>query len=171
MKIMIEASVMVFFPMLMAFAACSDLFTMTISNRVSIALVLGFPPLAFALGMPVESVLSHLSCGAGILAVTFSFFCFGWVGGGDAKLAAATAVWLGWGNMAEYGVAAGVFGGILTLGLIAARRWPLPAVLMRRVWIARLHDEKSGIPYGIALAAAGLVMYPQTQVWLSAAAA
>ena len=36
------------FPALMAFAAASDLFTMTISNRVSLALVAGFFALAIA---------------------------------------------------------------------------------------------------------------------------
>ena len=168
---MIDAAVMAFFPVLMAFAACSDLFTMTISNRASIALVAGFPPLALALGMPVEAIFWHLSCGVCILCLTFSFFCFGWVGGGDAKLAAATGVWLGWGNILEYGMVAAIFGGALTLALLVARRWPLPGILIRMPWIARLHDEKSGIPYGIALAAAGLVLYPHTQVWMRAAGA
>ena len=168
---MIEVAVMVFFPVLMAFSACSDLFTMTISNRVSIALVVGFFPLAFILGVPSMTVLSHLSCGAAVLVLTFCFFSFGWVGGGDAKLAAATAIWLGWENLMEYGLVAAIFGGVLTLALIAVRRWPLPGALMRRAWIARLHDEKSGIPYGIALAAAGLVLYPHTQVWMRAIAA
>ncbi len=168
---MIEAAVMIFFPALMAFSACSDIFTMTISNRVSIALALGFLPLAWFLGMPAMTVLSHLSCGAVILAITFSFFCFGWVGGGDAKLAATTAIWLGWENILEYGVVAAVYGGVLTLAIVGFRRWPLPSTLMQRPWIARLHDEKSGIPYGVALAAAGLFLYPQTQVWIRAAVA
>lgn len=168
---MIEIAVMAFFPIIMAFAACSDLFTMTISNRASIALVAGFPPLALALGVPLETIGWHLSCGMGILVLTFAMFCMNWVGGGDAKLAAATAVWLGWQNVFEYGLIAAVFGGGLTLGLLAVRRWPLPGLFMRTHWIARLHDEKSGIPYGIALAAAGLVLYPHTLVWLRAAGA
>jgi prepilin peptidase CpaA len=165
---MTEAAVVIFFPMLMAFAACSDLFTMKISNRVSIALLAGFLPLALMLNMPFMLILSHLSCGAAILVMTFTFFSFGWVGGGDAKLAAATATWLGWDTIMDYGVVAAVFGGALTLGLLAVRKWPLPSALMQRVWIARLHDEKSGIPYGIALAAAGLMVYPHTQVWVRA---
>jgi Flp pilus assembly protein protease CpaA len=28
-----------------------------------------------------------------------------------------------------------------------------------------LHNPTSGVPYGIALAAAGIMIYPQTQVW------
>jgi prepilin peptidase CpaA len=29
-------------------------------------------------------------------------------------------------------------------------------------WLVRLHNPKEGVPYGIALAAAGLLVYPQT---------
>ena len=48
-------------------------------------------------------------------------FNFGWIGGGDAKLAAATAAWLGWTAILDYGLAAALFGGILTLILLGAR--------------------------------------------------
>src|SRR4051794_3822702 len=128
---MIEAAVLVFFPVLMAFAALSDLLTMTISNRVSIALVLGFLPLAFLCGVPVQDILSHIACGAAVLAITFSMFCAGWIGGGDAKLAAATAVWLGWDHLLDYGVMAAILGGLLTIALLGVRRLPLPGFLMR----------------------------------------
>ncbi len=93
---------------------------------------------------------------------------FGWVGGGDAKLAAATALWLGWDHVLDYGLAASVIGGLLTLALLQARRWPLPQWAFRQEWIARLHDQATGIPYGIALAIAGLLVYPDTAVWLHA---
>ena len=39
---------------------------------------------------------------------------------------------------------------------------------MRHPWIERLHDARTGIPYGIALACAGLVIYPHTQIWRAA---
>jgi prepilin peptidase CpaA len=51
---------------------------------------------------------------------------------------------------------------VLTLVILQARRWPLPAVLARQPWIARLHAIETGIPYGIALAVAGLIVYPET---------
>jgi prepilin peptidase CpaA len=165
---MVEAWVMIFFPLLMAFAACSDLLTMTISNRISVGLVLGFIPLALLLGMPLADVGLHLSCGAAVLALTFALFCTGQIGGGDAKLAAATAIWIGWDHLLEFALVASILGGLLTLGIIAARRWPLPPMFMRWAWIARLHDQKSGVPYGIALALAGLILYPETQVWIRA---
>lgn len=164
---MITLAAMVVFPVLMAMAAFSDLLTMTISNRISIALLVGFLAMAVAIGMPLGVLGSHLSCGAAILALTFGLFCLGWIGGGDAKLSAATAVWIGWAHMLDYGLAASIGGGVLTLLLLQARQLPLPAWAADSVWIARLHDKAGGIPYGIALAAAGLFVYPDTHVWLS----
>ncbi len=168
---MVEAAVLLFFPILMVFAAFSDLLTMTISNRISIVLVAGFIPLAYLTGSSGSLILMHLGCGAAVLALTFAMFCFGWIGGGDAKLAAATAVWVGWEHLLDYSIFAAMLGGVLTLALLGARSLPLPQVLLRHAWIARLHDEKTGVPYGIALATAGLLLYPETAVWLRAAAA
>ena len=70
-------------------------------------------------------------------------FNLGWLGGGDAKLAAATAAWLGWSSILDYGLAAAIFGGVLTLIILGARMAPLPAGLGRVPWVARLHDCKS----------------------------
>lgn len=164
---MTTLAAMIIFPALMALAAFSDLLTMTISNRISVALLVGFLAMAIAVGMPLGVLASQLSCGAAILTLTFCLFSFGWIGGGDAKLAAATAVWIGWAHMLDYGLAASLGGGVLTLLILQARRLPLPAWATGSVWIARLHDKTGGIPYGIALAAAGLFIYPETRVWLS----
>src|ERR1700689_5211864 len=90
------------FPALMAFAAASDLFTMTISNRVSLALAAGFLALALMSGMELHDILLHLAAGASVLAVAFVCFALGWVGGGDAKVAAGAALWFGFGNLMNY---------------------------------------------------------------------
>jgi prepilin peptidase CpaA len=168
---MIQTAALLLFPALMAFAGASDFFTMTISNRVSVALVLGFLAMALAIGLPVAMIAWHLSCGALVLAVTFSLFACGWIGGGDAKLSAATAIWLGWENVVDYVGMAAVIGGLLTLLIIQVRRWPMPDAMLARDWFARLYDPESGVPYGIALAAAGLIVYPETLVWHVATAA
>jgi prepilin peptidase CpaA len=157
------------FPALMAFSASSDLITMKIPNRVCAALVLGYLALAVAVGLPLATVAFDLSCGLTVLALTFALFSLGWIGGGDAKLAAATALWLGWTLMLDYGLLASLLGGVLTIALIVSRRTPLPGWAKRLDWVARLHHPKTGVPYGIALAAAGLALYPQTQIWRAAA--
>ena len=155
------------FPALMAFAAVSDLFTMTISNRVSLALAAGFLVLAPLTGMGLYDVLSHLGAGAAVLAVAFTCFAMGWVGGGDAKVAAAAALWFGFGHLLDYLVYASLFGGALTLLLLQLRQWPLPYPLASQPWALKLHDKQTGIPYGIALAIGALMIYPETE-WIKA---
>jgi prepilin peptidase CpaA len=155
------------FPTLMAFAAASDLLTMTISNRVSIILVAGFFALALTSGMSTAEVLSHAGAAALVLVVSFGFFARGWIGGGDAKLAAATAMWFGFGYLMNYLVYASLLGGALTLLLIEFRLVPLPGVLAGQFWAQRLHRQDGDIPYGIALAGAALLVYPETP-WMKA---
>jgi prepilin peptidase CpaA len=150
------------FPALMAFAASSDLLTMTISNRLSLALAGGFFLLAIIAGMSLTAIGMHLAAAALVLTISFSFFTMGWIGGGDAKLAAATALWFGFDFLLGYLVYASLFGGVLTVLLIQFRRLPLPAPLARQTWILRLHETGGGVPYGIALAAAALAVYPKT---------
>jgi prepilin peptidase CpaA len=150
------------FPALMAFAASSDLLTMTISNRVSIVLVAGFFALAVMSGMAMTEVLSHVGAGAVVLVVSFGFFARGWIGGGDAKLAAATAIWLGFGYLMNYLVYASLLGGALTFLLMEFRLVPLPGLLAGQFWAQRLHRQGGDIPYGIALAGAALLVYPDT---------
>jgi len=155
------------FPALMAFAAASDLFTMTISNRVTLALVAGFLALALLGGMGLYDILAHAAAGATVLAVAFGCFAMGWVGGGDAKVAAAAALWFGFGHLMNYLLYASLFGGALTLLLLQFRQWPLPYSLAGQTWLIRLHAKESGIPYGIALAIGALMIYPETE-WIKA---
>src|SRR5262249_6072907 len=100
--LLLDIARLLVFPAVMAFAASSDLFTMTISNRISLILIAGFVALAVGTGMPVGEMLNHAGAAGLVLAVTFAFFLCGWVGGGDAKLAAATALWLGWAHLLDY---------------------------------------------------------------------
>lgn len=157
---------LVIFPLLMAFAAFSDLFTMRISNTLVLALVAGFFVLALFVGLPLSEIGVHLACAAVVLVVAFSFFAFGWIGGGDAKLIAATTLWLGLGVLLPYLIYASLLGGALTLLLLAARRYPLPDQLRAIKWIDRLHDSKTGVPYGIALAIAGVLVYAESPIFL-----
>jgi prepilin peptidase CpaA len=157
-----DAIRLVLFPALMAFAASSDLLTMTISNRVSLILAGGFLVLAFATGMGAADILYHVAAGGVVLVVAFGFFTRGWIGGGDAKLAAASALWLGFDHLLPYLLYASLFGGALSLLLIQFRTLPLPQVLAGQQWLQRLHQKDGGVPYGIALAAAALCVYPDT---------
>ncbi len=155
------------FPALMAFAASSDLLTMTISNRVSLLLIAGFLILAPLTGMPLATIGLHAAAGLAVLVVAFACFAFGWIGGGDAKVAAAAALWFGFDHLMAYLVFASVFGGALTLLMLQFRQWPLPYTLEAQPWLNRLHGRNNGIPYGIALALGALMVYPHTD-WVQA---
>ena len=115
------------FPAMMAFAASSDLFTMTIANRVSLILVGGFVLLAVLTGMSAarHAVACRRRRGGAGGRLRACFAC-GWIGGGDAKLAAATVLWLGFAHLADYLIYASLLGGALTLLLIQFRALPLP---------------------------------------------
>jgi prepilin peptidase CpaA len=158
------------FPALMAYSAFSDLVSMRISNRISLVLVAGFVVAAIGLRMPLAELGLHLAAGSLVLAICFGMFAAGWIGGGDAKLAASTALWVGWFGLLEYVVVSSVLGGMLTIALLSFRSHPLPH-FARWPWLLRLHHHKTGIPYGIALAVAGLTIYPETALWKLAVAA
>lgn len=159
---MFDSALILFFPFFMAFAGASDLVSMTISNKVSLALMAGFMVFALYIGMPVQEIAWHWAIFALVLFVGFGLFALNAIGGGDAKLAASTALWLGWEHSLSYFVIAAFIGGLLTLVILRVRSMPLPDGIAGIGWIARLYRADEGIPYGIALAAAAIMVYPQT---------
>ncbi len=161
---MVGTIVFLFFPAAMAAAACIDFFTLTIPNRLSIGFAVLFFPAALVAGLPLHDIGMHVLAAAAMLAVGVALFAFGWIGGGDAKFFAATALWLGWPHLLPYIVWFSLVGGGLSLALVVARRMPIPLLVAHAEWALRLHDRRNGVPYGVALAAAGLIVYPAT-IW------
>ncbi len=159
---MFQSAAIYAFPVLMATAGIYDALTMTIPNRISLALIAGFAVAALLVGMPLASVGSHVGAAAFMLAAGFVCFQLGWMGGGDAKIATAAALWIGWGGLLEYALIFSILGGVLTLLLLIGRRLPMPPLVYRAEWLARLLDPRGGIPYGIALAFAALIVFPHT---------
>jgi len=157
------------FPACMAFAACSDLLTMRISNKIVLALVAAFVIMAMVINLPLQQFLTHWGVALLVLVATFTMFAMGWIGGGDAKFAAATVLWLGPGLALPYLLVATVMGGGLTLIFLIGRNYMLPQRLMEIGWVERLHNKSNGVPYGIALAAGGMLTYPESVIFLSLA--
>jgi prepilin peptidase CpaA len=153
----LHSGILCLFPALMIFAAVSDVFTLTISNRVTAALALAFFPAALYIGVAPLTIALHASCGAAMLAVAVALFARGWIGGGDAKLFAAASLWLGWENIFDFSLGTTLLGGGLTVALLLWRAFPLTAPYP--AWLLRLHDRREGVPYGIALSAAGVFIY------------
>jgi prepilin peptidase CpaA len=159
---MIEAAILIIFPFAMAFAGVSDLLSMTIQNRVSLILIVSFAVLAPLTGMPWDLYGMHLVAGAAVLAATFTLFAFGTMGGGDAKLMSATAVWLGWNpGLVEYLLTMSVLGGLLTIAILNYRNSHfVVAYTSRFEFMRRLARKEEGVPYGVALGLAGLMTFP-----------
>lgn len=164
---MIEYALFLVFPAALAFAGAMDLVTMTIPNRISIALIVGFVVAAIVARMGWWELASHVGAGALMLVIGFGMFARGWLGGGDAKLLAAVALWFGFDQLLPYILLAAVAGGLLAIVLLAYRKFTPPLWLTRQAWAMHLHDQRTGIPYGIALAAAALKLYPSTP-WVDA---
>jgi prepilin peptidase CpaA len=157
------------FPVAMAFAAANDLFTMKIPNKISLALVGGFFAVALLTRMPLETFGMNLAIGFAVLSVTFVLFSLNLLGGGDAKLIAAGSVWIGANHIVEYLVFVAIFGGVLSLVILGYRNWFPAQRLALPGWALRLHVRKGPIPYGIAVAAGGLAIFPATDIFLSLA--
>lgn len=159
---MTSSVLLMIFPALMAFAASYDCLALTISNRLCFSVAAAFFPLAVIAGLGLEQIALHAACGLAMLAVGFALFAGKWIGGGDAKLFAAAALWFGWGDIVSFAVVVAIAGGALALGVISLRgiwHW-LPPIAARRI------NPQSELPYGVALAAGALMVYPHS-AWMA----
>jgi prepilin peptidase CpaA len=162
----LDVAVLTVMPGAVALAAALDLFTMKIPNRLSAVMVLAFLPLALLAGLAPSELLDH--AGAGLIGLMLGVLLFipGWFGGGDAKLLAAIALWIGLDSLLPYVLYTALAGGVIASFFSLVRSVPLPHALLGQTWALRLHNPNSGIPYGLALAAGALVVYPQT-IWFT----
>jgi prepilin peptidase CpaA len=157
---------MLIFSYAMVYAALTDLTTMTIRNRLVLVLLAAYAVLAPLAGFTPQEIGLSAAIAAGTLVVGFLFFARGWIGGGDAKLAAATVLWFGTDHTPAYLVYTALFGGAFTLLILWFRVRILPAWLHSSPWIARLHEHGSDVPYGVAMALAALAVFPETR-WMT----
>lgn len=154
------------FPLALLVAGAMDVLTMTIPNRICLAFAAAFLVAAPAAGMPLDLVMNHVLTGAVVLILGIAMFACGLMGGGDAKLIAAAALWIGGAHMIEFITYTAIAGGGLAILLLAYRS--LPLVLFRMPeWVGRLHQTGFGMPYGVAIAAGGLAVYPKL-IWFTA---
>ena len=149
------------FPIALAYAAVCDLMSYEIPNRISLTLLAVYLVASVFGSLGFVNIGWHLAAGAAVLAVGILLFAAGIFGGGDAKLLAVCAVWLGWANLLKFFVIVALIGGVLALFLIAFRRITLPASWEKLAWIRGLHAEDGGIPYGVAIGLGGILMVPE----------
>ncbi|MBD8686164.1 MULTISPECIES: A24 family peptidase [unclassified Rhizobium] len=161
---MVVASIFLILPLCLAFAALNDLITMTIPNRVSAILIGSFCIAAPLSGMDLQTFGMSLLAGLVVFLVCFALFALNTMGGGDAKLLTASSIWFGFNtSLAAYLLSVAVIGGLLTIGILLLRsRSQEIMVIGLRVPDSLLVAKK--VPYGIAIAAAGLLTYPEAPI-------
>ena len=154
---------MVVFLGLSAYAAFSDIARYRIENWISLAILADF--IVFAAygslfgNLDPLAIVWLLGAGAALLIAGFALFAAGLFGGGDAKLLAASAVWIGWSGMFRYVILVALIGGLLGLAVLGLRRVAPNRVPGDREWLNNLRSGDHGMPYGVAIAAASWLMF------------
>ncbi|OCO98797.1 MULTISPECIES: prepilin peptidase [unclassified Ensifer] len=159
---MIEAAIFVIFPFCLGFAAFSDLLTMTIPNRASAILVGSFFVVAPLAGLGFSEIGLHLAATLAVFAACFCLFATNVMGGGDAKLLTASAIWFGFTpSLMAFLIYVSIFGGVLTLAILLLRRQE-NVILATGIPVPHLLLTAKKVPYGIAIALGGFAAYPSS---------
>lgn len=148
------------FPIGLLLAAVSDLKTMTIPNRLCLLLAAVFVPAAFMAHLSLEQWIQCLGMGAIGLSTGIFMFALGLMGGGDAKLIAATCLWVGLSGIVSFLVYTALAGGAFTLALLGARRLIEIYAVPLNGWLKRLMQPRGDVPYGVAICAGGILAIP-----------
>ena len=130
--------------LLLLVAAAGDIRSRTISNGLNATIALMAPLWWWAHGLTLWPGIALVLAGAVLVFALFAAaFAFGAMGGGDVKLLTALALWF-WGDaLLRLIVVMAIGGGVLTLGMLVLHRW-------------RKAPGRPEIPYGVAIAVAGL---------------
>ncbi len=158
---MVAAVTTTLFILALGYAAVRDLMSYEIPNWVSLAIVVDFAARAGFGGMSLETLGLHLAVGTAALIVGAGLFFKGAIGGGDAKLLAACALWFGWPQFLPFVLLVAIAGGGLAIVVLVLRRAPMPAAWGRARWFGRLIAPDQGLPYGVAIALAGMAAIGQ----------
>ncbi len=151
-------------PACLLWAAFSDALTMTIPNRLNLILAGSLIPFGLLLGLSPAEWGLHLGVGALALIVGMALFAVRALGGGDAKLLAASLLWLANGAILPYILFTAVAGGALSLIIILARKYLGLYSGHAPSWLRRHLEPKGDIPYGIALCIGGLMAIPYSSL-------
>lgn len=165
---MIAAAVFVVFPLCLVIAAISDLLTMTIPNRISLILILSFLVIAPLIGLHIPAIGMHIVGSLVVFSACFVLFSLNVMGGGDAKLLSAAAIWFGFNqSLLVFIIYVGFMGGFLTLFILMIRaRWNTILAMGLPVPNSIILAKK--IPYGIAIAIGGFLAFPSSPLFIAA---
>ncbi len=165
---MLEIAALLIFPLCMSIAAISDLLTMTIPNRVSLALAMAFVILTPFLGLSLGEIGFHFISAGVVFFACFVLFALNVMGGGDAKLLAAATLWFGFdSSLIEFLIYVAFIGGMLTV-LIVLVRSQADVILAIGLPLPNSLVIAKKIPYGIAIAIGGIMAFPSSPLLIAA---
>ena len=125
-------------------AAFTDLRRRQIDNWLNAAIALGAPLFWWSTGLTLwPGIAAQVGVAAACLAVCAGLFALRQMGGGDVKLLTALALWIQPAWFLKLIILMALLGGLLTVVIGA---WH----------IARRQRHKLAIPYGLAIACAGI---------------
>nr|WP_312293640.1 prepilin peptidase [Brevundimonas diminuta] len=154
-------------PVLMIVAGLQDLTTMKIPNWVSLALLAAFVPAALLAGLSWAALAQHFAVSIAVLFAAAAMFALRWIGGGDAKLMAAGALWLGPSALLPFVLFVALAGGAFCIFLMSVRTWCQPYAAAAPEWAARLIQPKGDIPYGVAIAIGAVLAFSSSPLVLA----
>ncbi len=153
------------FPASLLIAAMNDLYEYKIPNWVSIVLFFSYFAASIGLGAPPAQILEGFLFACAALVVGFGLFAGKFLGGGDAKLLAACAPWIGPSALAPFLINTAFAGGAFAVALIMFRKLPALPVYAHAPWLMRLLQRPKDIPYAVAIAIGGLLSFSQTPLF------
>jgi len=161
MTFQFDAILLTVFAGLMAAAAFEDFRRLTIPNLIPAVLCILWPAHFVAAGPSLYGALAAIGCALAVFLVGAVFFARGWLGGGDVKLLASAALWVGAAATPTLLLMTGVLGGVMALFLLMPFGWQLAA--SARLMLGQVPLEHEGgaaapIPYGIAIAGAAVIV-------------
>lgn len=153
------------FCLLLVYAAVSDVRGYIIPNWISVTLIIIFFPIYFLASLPIDQLWSFVWPALIVFAVCFGLFAIGSIGGGDAKLLPASALWIGKANIIEFIGVIAIAGGILCI--IMMLFWSVKRYVPQlfRVSQTASMERPKIAPYGVAIAAGGLIVFPYTPIF------
>ena len=142
-----QLCICLFIALLLA-AARSDAKSFIIPNRLNVAVFALYVPYVLSAPTPIQWIMTSVVAG-GVLLAGFALFAAGYMGGGDVKLLASTALWAGPGMVLAFVVLTASAGGVLSAVVLLQCRYG---------WVLGLSSAEGprAVPYGIAIATGGV---------------
>lgn len=156
----------VFLTCMVITAMITDITSFIIPNMLVVIILLTYPTVVFLAPVMPDWKMSLLIGGA-TFAIGFILFAFKAMGGGDVKLLAVIAMFVGKAVFFQFLMLMAVLGGALSIVLLLSR--PIAAYIFARLGkpstsIPRILTVGEPVPYGVAIGSAFLIMLWNGQI-------